>query len=100
MKRLEALAAAREAKVAEDAAAHAGQLQAQVEELKRTLASVGEFRERQVEVEEELLRAKEENQELREKLEAQRAELERGGRVVLRVMGKGRQTTARHSQPG
>ena len=52
-------------------------LQTQVDALSAKLASVQDFQRRQVEVEEEMLRLKEDNQSLRERLEQQRAELER-----------------------
>jgi len=77
LKKMEDLAAAREAKMLAESAARAKELQAHIDSLQATLNSVMEYKVRQVEVEEEMLRLKEENQELKEKLEQQRVELER-----------------------
>ena len=49
----------------------------QVDALTAELASVHEFKLRQREVEDEMMKLKEENQELREKLEQQKTDLER-----------------------
>eukprot|EP00955_Chlamydomonas_euryale_P111011 366031-Chlamydomonas_euryale.AAC.15 len=74
---MEALAGERERKLLTEAAVRHEELQAQVDELSASLRSVVEFKQRQMEVEDETLRLKEENQVLKERLDSQRVELER-----------------------
>ncbi|GLC47469.1 hypothetical protein PLESTB_000133900 [Pleodorina starrii] len=65
------------ARIRGDGEARARELQATIDALQADLANVLEFKERQAEVEEALMRLKEENQVLTEKLEQQRVELDR-----------------------
>ncbi|GLI63274.1 hypothetical protein VaNZ11_006179 [Volvox africanus] len=65
------------AKIRSDGEARARELQATIDSLQAELNNVLEFKERQAEVEEALMRLKEENQVLTEKLEQQRVELDR-----------------------
>ncbi|GAX85577.1 hypothetical protein CEUSTIGMA_g12992.t1 [Chlamydomonas eustigma] len=77
LRKLEELAAARETKLLTEAATRHRDMQARIDELYATLSAVMEYKNRQVEVEEEILHLKEENQELKERLEQQRVDLER-----------------------
>lgn len=74
---MEELAAAREAKLLKEADEKHKKLQSEIDQLTATLNSVMDYKNRQVEVDEAMLRLKEENQELKEKLEQQKMELER-----------------------
>ncbi|KXZ47560.1 hypothetical protein GPECTOR_34g719 [Gonium pectorale] len=65
------------ARIRAEGEARARELQATIDSLQAELANVLEFKERQAEVEEALMRLKEENQVLTEKLEQQRVELDR-----------------------
>ncbi|GIL78286.1 hypothetical protein Vretifemale_7734 [Volvox reticuliferus] len=65
------------AKIRADGEARARELQGTIDSLQAELNNVLEFKERQAEVEEALMRLKEENQVLTEKLEQQRVELDR-----------------------
>lgn len=75
--RLQTEAATREARIMGDATAKQKELQGKIDSLTTELNNVLEFKSRQHEVEHEVLRLKEENQELKEKLEQQRQDLER-----------------------
>ncbi|KAG2441078.1 hypothetical protein HXX76_003931 [Chlamydomonas incerta] len=65
------------ARIRAEGEAKARELQGVIDNLQADLANVLEFKERQAEVEEALMRLKEENQVLTEKLEQQRVELDR-----------------------
>mmetsp|Transcript_7946 Transcript_7946/g.21214 ORF Transcript_7946/g.21214 Transcript_7946/m.21214 type:complete len:473 (+) Transcript_7946:53-1471(+) len=75
--RQEESAAARQATIVEEANAAAAAAAAQIQALTAQLMSVSDFQQHQAEVEAEVMRLKEENQGLREKMESQRVDLER-----------------------
>lgn len=77
LERFEELAAMREAEHRIKSEAREAELQAQLDQLTAKLAGVQDYQQRQIEIEEDILRLKEENQKLKEKLEQQRSELER-----------------------
>jgi len=69
--------------------AAAAEAAAQIEALTAQLLSVADFQQHQAEVEAEVMKLKEENQGLREKLETQRVDLERCENVCHILVLKG-----------